>query len=251
MSLYKSGRIQQMLHYLWKCKVLSTQQAVELFGCGEATIRCDFHYIAKHYSGMTRTHGRLNFDGSTAEKESQFDVRRSLNCLAKREIALTARKLIKEGECFFLDSGSTCLELAKCLHDIKVKVTCNDIKIANQLGAFSNVESYIIGGLIRPGYCLALETLNAFAVDRVFMSCDGLSIEKGITNATMFEVGVKRQLITRSPVVILLADNSKFDIFEPHAVATLSCIKTIVSDSELSIETQQRYRQAGCEILNF
>lgn len=64
----------------------------------------------------------------------------------------------------------------------------------------------------------------------------------------MFEVGVKRKLIARSPEVILLADHTKFDMFEPHAVATLSCIKTIISDSGLSSETQQRYRQAGCEL---
>ncbi|MGJ3353835.1 DeoR/GlpR family DNA-binding transcription regulator [Providencia sp. Je.9.19] len=253
MSLYKSDRIQQMLHYLWKCRELSTQQAVELFDCAEATVRRDFQYIAEHYPGMTRTHGRLDFDDSTADKESQFDVRRSLNCKAKREIALIARELIHEGDCFFLDSGSTCLELAKSLNDIKVKVICNDIKIANQLGAFANIESYIIGGLIRPGYftvgeSLALEMLNAFAVDRVFMSCDALSIEMGITNATMFEVGVKRQLIARSREVILLADHSKFDKVEPHAVATLSCIKTIISDSALPNEIQQRYQQAGCEL---
>ncbi|WP_283125909.1 DeoR/GlpR family DNA-binding transcription regulator [Providencia stuartii] len=253
MSLYKPDRIQQMLQYLWKCRELSTQQAVELFGCAEATICRDFQYIVEHYPGMTRTHGRIDFDDSTTDKESQFDVRRSLNCASKREIALIARQLIHEGDCFFLDSGSTCLELAKCLGDIKVKVICNDIKIANQLGAFPNVESYIIGGLIRPGYftvgeSLALEALNAFAVDRVFMSCDALSIEMGITNATMFEVGVKRKLITRSPEVILLADHTKFDMFEPHAVATLSCVKTIVSDSGLSKETQQRYQQAGCQL---
>lgn len=34
--------------------------------------------------------------------------------------------------------------------DARVKVICNDIKIANELGCFPHVESYIIGGLIRP-----------------------------------------------------------------------------------------------------
>lgn len=121
---------------------------------------------------------------------------------------------------FFLDSGSTCLELAKCLVDAKVKVICNDIKIANELGGFPHVESYIIGGLIRPGYfsvgeSLALEMINAFAVERAFISCDALSIETGITNATMFEVGVKTRIIQRSREVILMADHSKFDTVEP------------------------------------
>ncbi|EHJ6242438.1 DeoR/GlpR transcriptional regulator, partial [Salmonella enterica subsp. enterica serovar Enteritidis] len=181
-------------------------------------------------------------------------VKRTLQSEAKREIAALARTFIKDGDCFFLDSGSTCLELAKCLVDAKVKVICNDIKIANELGGFPHVESYIIGGLIRPGYfsvgeSLALEMINAFAVERAFISCDALSIETGITNATMFEVGVKTRIIQRSREVILMADHSKFDTVEPHAVATLSCITTILSDSALPSAIARRYQQAGCRLI--
>ncbi|HGY7299685.1 TPA: DeoR/GlpR family DNA-binding transcription regulator, partial [Escherichia coli] len=187
------------------------------------------------------------------DKEYVFDVKRTLQSVAKREIAALARTMIKDGDCFFLDSGSTCLELAKCLADARVKVICNDIKIANELGCFPHVESYIIGGLIRPGYfsvgeSLALEMINAFSVERAFISCDALSLETGITNATMFEVGVKTRIIQRSREVILMADHSKFDAVEPHAVATLSCIKTIISDSGLPETIAQRYQRAGCQL---
>ncbi len=118
---------------------------------------------------------------------------------------------------------------------------------------FPHVESYIIGGLIRPGYfsvgeSLALEMINAFSVERAFISCDALSLETGITNATMFEVGVKTRIIQRSREVILMADHSKFDAVEPHAVATLSCIKTIISDSGLPETIAQRYQRAGCQL---
>ncbi|ENP5380137.1 DeoR/GlpR transcriptional regulator [Salmonella enterica] len=191
MSQQRPDRIKQMLHYLWQHRHLSTQQAIELFGYAEATVRRDFHYIASRYPGMV---------------------------------------------------------------DAKVKVICNDIKIANELGGFPHVESYIIGGLIRPGYfsvgeSLALEMINAFAVERAFISCDALSIETGITNATMFEVGVKTRIIQRSREVILMADHSKFDTVEPHAVATLSCITTILSDSALPSAIAQRYQQAGCRLI--
>lgn len=254
MSQQRPDRIKQMLHYLWQHRHLSTQQAIELFGYAEATVRRDFHYIASRYPGMVRGHGCIDFDDSTEDKEYVFDVKRTLQSEAKREIAALARTFIKDGDCFFLDSGSTCLELAKCLVDAKVKVICNDIKIANELGGFPHVESYIIGGLIRPGYfsvgeSLALEMINAFAVERAFISCDALSIETGITNATMFEVGVKTRIIQRSREVILMADHSKFDTVEPHAVATLSCITTILSDSALPSAIARRYQQAGCRLI--
>lgn len=174
MSQQRPDRIKQMLHYLWQHRHLSTQQAMELFGYAEATVRRDFQYIVNQYPGMIRGHGCLDFDDSTDDKEYVFDVKRTLQSVAKREIAALARTMIKDGDCFFLDSGSTCLELAKCLADARVKVICNDIKIANELGCFPHVESYIIGGLIRPGYfsvgeSLALEMINAFSVERAFI----------------------------------------------------------------------------------
>lgn len=108
--------------------------------------------------------------------------------------------MIKDGDCFFFDFGLICFELAKCLVDARVKVICNDIKIVNELGCFFYVESYIIGGLIRLGYfsvgeSLALEMINVFFVERAFIFCDALSLETGIINVIMFEVGVKIRII--------------------------------------------------------
>lgn len=46
-----------------------------------------------------------------------------------------------------------------------------------------------------------------------------------------------------------MADHSKFDTVEPHAVATLSCITTILSDSALPSAIARRYQQAGCRLI--
>lgn len=201
---------------------------------------------------MIRGHGCTDFDDSTDDKEYVFDVKRTLQSVAKREIAALARTMIKDGDCFFSTPAQPASNWRNAA-DARVKVICNDIKIANELGCFPHVESYIIGGLIRPCYfsvgeSLALEMINAFSVERAFISCDALSLETGITNATMFEVGVKTRIIQRSREVILMADHSKFDAVEPHAVATLSCIKTIISDSGLPETIAQRYQRAGCQL---
>ncbi|HBC0167544.1 TPA: transcriptional regulator, partial [Salmonella enterica subsp. indica] len=48
---------------------------------------------------------------------------------------------------------------------------------------------------------------------------------------------------------VLMADHSKFDTVELHAVATLSCISTILSDSALPSAIARRYQQAGCRLI--
>lgn len=100
MSQQRPDRIKQMLHYLWQHRHLSTQQAMELFGYAEATVRRDFQYIVNQYPGMIRGHGCLDFDDSTDDKEYVFDVKRTLQSVAKREIAALARTMIKDGDCF-------------------------------------------------------------------------------------------------------------------------------------------------------
>lgn len=50
---------------------------------------------------MIRGHGCLDFDDSTDDKEYVFDVKRTLQSVAKREIAALARTMIKDGDCFF------------------------------------------------------------------------------------------------------------------------------------------------------
>ena len=58
MSQQRPDRIKQMLHYFrGNIVTLSTQQAMELFGYAEATVRRDFQYIVIQYPCMIRGHG--------------------------------------------------------------------------------------------------------------------------------------------------------------------------------------------------
>lgn len=55
------------------------------FGYAEATVRRDFQYIVNQYPGMIRGHGCLDFDDSTDDKEYVFDVKRTLQSVAKEK----------------------------------------------------------------------------------------------------------------------------------------------------------------------
>lgn len=253
MSQQRSDRIGNILHYLWLHHQLSIQQAHELLGYAWATLRRDFNYIASHYPGMERYHGGLRFNASSADKEFVYDMKKSINTDAKKEIALLARQFVSPNDFFILDSGTTCLELARML-DVPARVVTTDVNIAWTLAQMKHVESYIIGGMIRSGYftvgeSLATEMLNTFSVEQAFISCDALSLDAGITNATLFEVGVKKAIIQRAKKIILLADNSKFEQTNPYTISTLSCIHCIITDKALPDAIFKRYKQAGINIL--
>lgn len=253
MSQQRSERIGNILHYLWLHNQLSIQQAHELLDYALATLRRDFNYIASHYPGMERYHGGLRFNVSSADKEFVFDMKKNINTDAKKEIARLARQYINPNDFIILDSGTTCLELAHIL-DIPARVVTTDVNIAHSLAQMSHVESYIIGGMIRSGYftvgeSLATEMLNTFSVEQAFISCDALSLDAGITNATLFEVGVKKAIIQRAKRVILLADYSKFEQTNPYTISTLSCMHCVITDKALPDALYKRYKQAGVNII--
>ncbi len=184
MSQQRPDRIKQMLHYLWQHRHLSTQQAIELFWLCRGNRAPGFFTILPAVIPVWFA-AMVVLTSTTVRKIKNMFSTLSERYKARRNAKSppSPARSSRMETAFFLDSGSTCLELAKCLVDAKVKVICNDIKIANELGGFPHVESYIIGGLIRPGYfsvgeSLALEMINAFAVERAFISCDALSILK-------------------------------------------------------------------------
>lgn len=253
MSQKRTERIANILHYLWLHQQLSIQQAQELLNYADATLRRDFNYIAVHYPGMERYHGGLRFNVNNADKEFVFDMKKNINVEAKKQIAQLASQQIRPHDFIILDSGTTCLELAKTL-DMPTSVVTTDVNIAHHLAQMSHLESYIIGGMIRPGYftvgeSLATDMLKTFTVEQAFISCDALSLDAGITNATLFEVGIKKTIIQRAKKVILLADHSKFEQTNPYNISTLSCIHCVITDGELPDALFKRYRQAGVNII--
>ncbi len=129
-----------------------------------------------------------------------------------------------------------------------------DVKIAEELGRYRDIESSIIGGLIRPGYYTvggirALENLDQFTANKVFMSLDAIDVEHGITNASEFEVGVKQKLIRMGKNVYVLADHTKFNSHTLYKVADISVINTIITNKELDEHYADLVRSKGVNLI--
>lgn len=57
----------------------------------------------------------------------------------------------------------------------------------------------------------AEEMLQRLHVDKLLMGADAIDIEKGISNATLDEVPVKRLAIGAAREVVSVSDSAKFD----------------------------------------
>ena len=74
------------------------------------------------------------------------------------------------------------------------------------------------------------ETLSAYHVDKLFMSCKGLSTESGITDGNDETAGIKQAMIAAAEKVYLAADHSKFDKKAFSQICGFNRIDTVITD---------------------
>ena len=210
-----------------------------VFDVSESTVRRDIDLLASMHADVQRLHGGVVLEGSNGNLEYMFEVKLNLNREEKRRIARAAVEFVENGDRLVVDSGTTCLFAAMELHHRKdLRVITLDTKIACELAKHESIEATIVGGIVRPGFytvgeSMAIEMLDHFSVDTTIMSADAIDVAKGVTNFSIFEVGVKKKIIEMAKTVILIADHTKFGGSFFYKVTDLVQVDTIITAKEL------------------
>ena len=78
--------------------------------------------------------------------------------------------------------------------------------------------------------------LQPMAIDVLFISCDGLSFQHGLTTPYREELTVKRAMIERAHRVVAMVDQSKFGNVQMFSFAAFDEIDVLVTDSRADTE---------------
>ena len=251
----KTERLQRIMSILNQKGNASTTYLSSLLGVSESTIRRDLNEIAKANELIERVHGGVVLKSNKVGLELMFDLKLDKNIEEKKKIAKKALEFVEDGDSIILDSGTTCFQIAKLLHHKKgLRVITCDVKVSEELGRFGEIETIIIGGIIRPGYYsiggdLALEIIDKFHVEKAFLGIDAISVEEGITNASMFEVGIKKKIIENAKVVIGVCDHTKFGKVALAQIASIKDIDFIITDSGLDENLVEEFEEAGVNLI--
>ena len=223
-------------------EVLAAEQAADVtslagtFEVSPATIRRDLQQLER--SGLiTRTHGGAVTSESKAFEPLYADKAHE-QAHEKAAIAARAARMVEDGDVIVLDSGSTTLALAKRLKQHRdLTVIAADVPTFNVI---------VVGGQVRPGlYSLVGSTaehvMAQFHANHAFLGADAIDLQMGISNASMLEVNIKRQVIESASNVVLVADHTKFERTSLVKVADLEAVDVIVTDADIDPTTAQRY----------
>ncbi|MDG4863201.1 DeoR/GlpR family DNA-binding transcription regulator, partial [Streptomyces sp. T-3] len=179
----------------------SVAELAELTGASEMTIRRDLEVLAgqgvlERYRGGARS---LLLRG----EEPPFSLRVQEGLEVKRRIAEEVSALIADGESVVLDSGTTCLEVARVLAHRRLTVMPLSLHAANALADAAQLKLLLPGGQPRRGELaltgpLAEASLAALRFDTAVLGCCGLTVEDGLTAHDLADAAVKRAAIASS-----------------------------------------------------
>ncbi|MFM9278313.1 DeoR/GlpR family DNA-binding transcription regulator [Paenibacillus jiagnxiensis] len=179
----------------------------------EETIRRDLDRL-EEAGKLRRSHG-----GAVSVKDEQpelpFSEREIMHAEEKRRIAEEAVKLIQPNDRILLDASSTAWYMASRLPDVPLTVLTNSIRVATELSGKEKVDVISTGGLLAKrslSYVgpLAERSLDAYYVDKLFLSCKGVHLTRGVSESNELQARVKQKMVGIADQVILLADASKF-----------------------------------------
>jgi DeoR family transcriptional regulator of aga operon len=204
------------------------------FNVSEVTIRKDLRYFEKK-NILMRSRGGAFKQSVVGEDMSIFE-RRKQNIHLKRKIGMAAVNLIGNGETILFDSGTTIMEVVKCIPKrSEITIITNAIDIAYRLADYPKVKVIVPGGILRRNSLSlvgeqAANTLRDFYCDKCFIGADGIDIEKGLLTTNIEEAHLMRVNIKNAKKVIALVDSSKFHSKGIMTVAGLNEIDMIITD---------------------
>jgi DeoR/GlpR family transcriptional regulator of sugar metabolism len=227
---------------------VSVAGLASLTGASEMTIRRDLEVLAAQgvlarYRGGARS---LLLRGA----EPPFALRSSSDVAAKQRIARVVAELLADGESVVLDSGTTCLEVAKVLLDRRLTVMPLSLHAVNALVGARSVTLLLPGGEPRPGELaltgpLTEASLAALRFDTVVIGCCGLTAENGMTGYDLADAAVKRAAMRSSRRVIAVTEAAKFTRTALAVVAPASELDVVVTDVDAPADEVAALEAAG------
>ncbi len=250
--MFRIERQEKIVQYINEKQTVRTQELSEMFDMSPVTIRSDIDDLArrgliiKNHGGAMSVQRRMNLEIPSVIRSQQ-------NIEAKQEIAFIAADMIEDDDVIILDSGSTTLEIAKRIKSRGVTVITNDLKIGMTLADKGSISLIMAGGtLLSSVYALVgsetIEFFNRVRVNKLFLGCDAVDFEWGVSNRTLQEVSTKTAMMSAAREVIAMADSSKFHRQVFAHLCDLTDLDMLITE-KLEPEEKEKLDQLGLRVL--
>lgn len=230
-------RHQIILELLKEKGVAKLNELVEATSASESTIRRDLSQLEDE-NKLKRVHGGASLLHQKGEELSVVE-KVTKNRQEKERIAQYAASLIKDGDCIYIDAGTTTLPMIAYITAKDIKIVTNGLTHLEEL-LEKNITTYLTGGLIKQKTRAligsgAVQGIQQYRFDKCFIGVNGIHPDCGFTTPDPEEALVKKTAITFAQETFFLGDRTKLNEVTFSKIADLKegVIITDETDEEI------------------
>ncbi|EMX0189126.1 DeoR/GlpR transcriptional regulator [Bacillus cereus] len=249
--MFTEERREKILELLNTDGRVIAKDLAERFDMSIDSIRRDLSIMEKD-GLLKRTHGGAIELTRVRNLAAEPTKRYSDSSIYEDTIARVAVSYIQEGDSIFIGGASVHNAMLKYLPEVSFTVITNSIEIAGYLREYKNIDTYLIGGKVKPSGnitdTLASELISRFSIDLYFSTGGGISLQ-GISTATPEVAYFSKRVSEIARRNICLVPHNKLGIDYFIRGESLKKIDIIITDEEASKETVQDFEKQGKQVV--
>ena len=234
---------------------VSINDLMEKFSISEVSVRKDLASLEEKKLLLRVKSGAVNLQQYNESDEFSLAKKSLKHAEEKKRIGKLAASLIHDNDTIIIDSGTTTMEVAKSLGDLKhLTSITNSLSIAHYLCQLDKYSVIALGGQIRTTSestvgLIAENSLNNYYCDILFLGVDSINLEKGMSTPNIEEASLNQKMIKSAEKVVAVFDSSKFEKRSFAFIANIDELDTVVTDEGITEEQKDYLESKGIEVL--
>lgn len=222
------------------------------FDVSEVTIRQDLQALSEQGLLLRVRGGALS---TNTLPEFSFDIRQQQGAAEKVQIGQAAARLVSYGDTIILDASTTTLAIVPFIKKLaELTVITNSLKVAMSLLDCPQIQVIMPGGNLRRESISLIgywhnEVLAGLNVQIGFFGARGITLEAGLTDVSLDEVTMKRELIKHCRQVVGVIDSRKWGKVATATFAPLNQVDYVISNTGAPEELVAQVRQGEVEVI--
>lgn len=226
------------------------------FEVSEVTVRSDLDALEDR--GLLRRVRGGAVPRSSTPVERPFEEAEVAAAEQKRAIARAAAATVRDGDTIVLDVGTTTTAIAQELaarqelSDVTVFTSSLTIALALE-AATPRLTVVVTGGTLRPKQHSLVEPLAGLVLGSIragtaFVGCNGVDVDRGVTNVNLPETEVKKLIIRSSQRRVVCADGTKLGQVALAHVCDLDDVDLLITSADADPDLVAALRATGLDV---
>jgi len=253
--LMREERFLKIIDYLKENQTAKLADLAELNNVSLDTVRRALQQLDSK-GVLKRVRGGATFLKDDLGTSQAFNRQEAENGFEKKELIELVGGLVTDGQAIALNSGEINIEVARYLVNnyLHLTVLTNSLKIIEILRKARHFTVIVSGGVVDTAEGAifgnsCVRDISKYNIDLAILDVDAISIEKGITEASLNRSDVIFAMVQSSKKRAVIAERKSFNKVSYVNVCSLSYIDFILTDSRLPKELRAQLEEKDIRVI--